>query len=123
MVRPHANRVDGVTEPDATTVLATYRVKPEREADMLHLLHRHWPTLRAHGLVTDDAPAVFRGVADGGPYYVEAFAWREPECARAAPTNPAVMEIWTQMEDCCEARGGRPAMEFPHVARVELRVE
>lgn len=124
MVRLPANRVDGVNERDATTVMATYRVKPEREADMVHLLHRHWPTLRAHGLVTDDPPAVYRGVEQSGrPYYVEIFSWREQECARNAHTNPAVMEIWTPMEECCEARDGRPAMEFPGVEPVELRVE
>lgn len=106
------------------TVMATYHVKRDREADMVHLLHRHWPTLRAHGLVTDDPPAVYRGVEAGDrPYYVEVFSWREPECARNAHENPAVMAIWTPMEECCEARDGRPAMEFPGVRRVELRVE
>jgi hypothetical protein len=124
IVRLDANRVDGVNEQGAPTVMATYRVKPEREADMVHLLHRHWPTLRAHGLVTDEPPTVYRGVdGAGGPYYLEIFSWRELECARAAHTNPAVMEIWGPMEECCEARDGRPAMEFPGLERVQLRVE
>jgi hypothetical protein len=107
-----------------TTVMATYRVKLDREADMVHLLHRHWPTLRAHGLVTDEPPAVFRGTdRHGHPHYIEVFSWREPECARAAHTHPAVLAVWGPMEDCCEERDGRPAMEFPSVERIELRVE
>jgi hypothetical protein len=113
-----------VTDHVATTVMATYRVKPDREADMVHLLHRHWPTLRAHGLVTDEPPSVYRGTdGDGLPQYIEVFSWREPECARAAHTHPAVVDVWGPMEDCCEERHGRPAMEFPAVQRIDLRVE
>ena len=32
------------------------------------------------------------------------------------------MAIWEPMGGLCEARGGKPAMSFPHVQRAEIQL-
>lgn len=102
---------------EPVTVICSYRV---READVdgfAALLREHWPTLREAGLVTDRRPQHFRGNDEGrGPHFVEIFEWRDEEAPEIAHHTPEVMRVWEGMGALVEARGDRPAMDFPHFA-------
>jgi hypothetical protein len=95
------------------TVICTYRVRTGAEDPFADLLRRHWPTLRALEVVTDEPAQLFRSVGLGPPAFVEIFTWADGGFARARE-HPDVLAIWEPMEQLCEEREGRPAMEFPH---------
>ena len=106
---------------EPTTVICTYRVQEGKEGAFVELLERHWPTLRQAGLATDVPPQVFRGKDEAGKtYFVEIFAWANPEASGIAHETPQVMAVWEPMGALVEARGGRPPMEFPHVEPLAL---
>lgn len=104
------------------TVICRYQLKPGAEREMLRLIARHWPTLHRAGLVTDDPPRVFRGLAAEGKashgtpggLIVEIFAWKNSTSAGVAHESPEVMAIWEPMGALCEA------MEFPHFEPLSL---
>jgi hypothetical protein len=100
--------------------MCIYRVRADREDDFLELLRTHWPTLRDLGLAGKEASTVLRGEEEGGPFYVELLPWRDDEAPGEAHKYPEVVSLWGPIEELCEARGGRPAVEFPHVERVDL---
>ena len=103
------------------TVICTYRVKPGEEEAFVGLLERHWPTLRECGLVTDEPARVFRGQEQGGATtFNEIFAWKDERSPTTAHETPQIMAVWEPMGALCEARDGRPAMEFPHVQPVAM---
>lgn len=103
------------------TVICTYRVISGKEKAFEKLLNRHWPALHELGLVTDDHTTVFKGVDDQGrPYYVEIFDWLNEEAVNRAHSHPEIAAIWEPMDTLCEARDGRPNMEFPHVERMVI---
>lgn len=96
-------------------VICHYRVIEGKEAAFEALLAKHWPTLNALGLATDDRTQKFKGAEDDGkPIYFEIFDWQEGAVDRAHE-HPEVMAIWEPMGQLCEERGGKPSMEFPHV--------
>lgn len=108
---------------EPVTVICRYTLKPGAEAEMLRLLGTHWPTLHRAGLVTDDPPLIFRGVAEpteerkhgaGADVLVEIFNWKGEESAGLAHESPAVMAVWEPMGALCDA------MEFPHFEKVEV---
>ena len=106
---------------EPTTVLCTYRVKPDKETEFREVVRQHWPKLRELGMVTDEASALYRGVDEKQrPYFVEIFTWSTPAAVEKAHQHPEVLAIWEPMDALCEARDGRPNMEFPHVERVSL---
>ena len=106
---------------EPATVLCTYRVKPDKEDEFLELLRQHWPKLRELGMVTSAPSTVYRGTdGEQRPYFVEIFSWSSPEVVERAHQHPEIMAIWEPMDLMCEARDGRPNMEFPHVERVSL---
>ena len=100
------------SEPEV--VICTYRVRQGSEAPFLELVERHWPTLNELGLVVGEPSRIFRSKGPGAPTFVEIFTWRDDEAMGAAHQHPAVAAIWEPMAALCEARDGRPAMEFPH---------
>jgi len=101
--------------------MCTYRIQQGKEDQFVGLLRRHWPTLRDLGLVEKAPPPVFRGIDDSGKtYFVEILTWKDPEMPNRAHELPAVMAVWEPMGMCCEARLGRPPMEFPTVQAVSL---
>jgi hypothetical protein len=107
--------------PAPTTAVCLYRVAPGREDAFTDLLKRHWPTLHALGLVTDERPLHYRGAeSEGAPLFVEIFGWKSEEAASLAHEHPEVMAIWEPMDRLTEARGGRPNMEFPHVQPIQI---
>ena len=93
------------------TVICTYRVKAEAEAEFRALLHHHWATLHHLGFVTEDASVVLRAVDE--PTYVEIFTWIDGGF-KLAHEHPDVLAIWEPMDPLLEDRGGRPKWEFPH---------
>jgi hypothetical protein len=104
-----------------TTAVCLYRVAPGREPEFTGLLKRHWPTLHALGLVTDDPPQHYQGAEhEGGPLFVEIFSWKSEEASGLAHQHPEVMAIWEPMDGLTEKRGGRPNMEFPHVRPLHI---
>ena len=106
------------------TVICLYRVRKGQERRFIKLLERHWPTLRKAGLVTAARPRHFRGIEqDGHPIFVEIFIWKNTRAARTAHEHPEVMAIWEPMDALCEARDGRPNMEFPHVQPLKVRAQ
>lgn len=107
--------------PEPTRVIAIYRVRADREAEFQELLVKHHPALRGVGLVTDEAPTVYRNVdAKGRPTYYEIFDWANADAPRRAHELPEVMAVWGPMGDLVEERDGQPKFEFPHVEPVEL---
>jgi len=100
------------------TVIGTFRVRAEDEAEFTELLGRHWPTLHELGFVTDEPSVTYRS-GDGGLTYIEIFTWIEGGY-ELAHEHPAVLAIWGAMDALLEDRGGQPKWEFPHYQRVSL---
>jgi hypothetical protein len=99
------------------TVICTYRVRPDAEAEFRSLLARHWNTLHELGFVTDDKSLLLRRIDE--PTYVEVFTWVEGGF-ELAHEHPDVLAIWEPMEPLLEDRGGQPKWEFPHYQPAEL---
>jgi hypothetical protein len=109
----------GSEEP--VTVICQYRVRPGDEDAFVLLLRRHWPTLSKLGVVTQEPGRAYRGAdGDGRPVYYEIFSWRNDAAFERAHSHPDVLAIWEPMDALCEARGGQPNMEFPHVRPLAL---
>jgi hypothetical protein len=105
------------------TVVCLYRVAPGNEGAFTAVLARHWPTLHSLGLVTAARPVHYRGKeSDGRPLFVEIFTWKDAASVEIAHEHPAVMAVWEPMGKLTESRGGRPAMEFPHVQPLQLEL-
>ena len=102
-------------------VICHYRVRRGSEAAFEDLLARHWPTLKRLSLVTAEPSVSYRGLEqdNGEPIYFEIFEWLDGAMERAHE-HPEVMAIWEPMDQLCEARGGKPNMEFPHVEAVRV---
>jgi hypothetical protein len=106
------------------TSLCLYRVKPGSEAAFRTLLAKHWPTLKRAGLGADTPSTIYHGVEDGGaPLFVEMLHWQNAEGPNRAHELPAVMAVWEPMGKLCEARDGRPSMEFHGVERIDVKFE
>jgi hypothetical protein len=103
------------------TVICTFRVRASEMVAFRRLLDRHWPTLRTLELVTDTPEQIFVGEEEriDGPVVVSIFDWVSAEAVNVAHEHPDVGEIWEAMEPLCEARNGRPSMEFPHFERLQ----
>ena len=99
-----------------------YRPRPGQEEALFALLKKHWTTLKRAGLVTSTPPLVYRATEkrSGRPFFIEIFSWRDEEAPGIAHQLPEVMAIWEPMGALTEARGGRPAMEFPHVQPIQV---
>jgi hypothetical protein len=106
------------------TSLCLYRVKNGSEAAFRSLLAKHWPTLRRAGLGADTPSTIYQGSEEGGkPLFVELLHWKDAEGPNKAHELPAVMAVWEPMGMLCEARDGRPPMEFPSVERIDVKFE
>jgi hypothetical protein len=106
---------------DPATVVCIYRVRSGSEDKFAKLLERHWPTLRELGLATEQRPQHYRGAEqDASPIFIEIFAWKSESAQQRAHEHPEVMAIWEPMGELTESRGGRPAMEFPHVRPIHV---
>jgi hypothetical protein len=79
-------------------VIAAYRPKPGREAELDQLVAGHVFLLRAEGLVTD-RPAYVMKSQDGT--VIEVFEWKSKEAIAEAHQNADVASLWARFEACC----------------------
>jgi hypothetical protein len=104
-----------------TVAICTYRIKKGKDEQFMSLLRRHWPTLRDLELAANSPSQIFRGIDESGDsFFTEILTWKNADTPNRAHEIPAVMAIWEPMGQCCEARLGRPAMEFPVVQAVPV---
>ena len=104
------------------TVICRYKVKPGKEEEMVQLLKKHWPTLHAAGLTTNDKPVIYRSLPSGKPggghdapnTFVEIFSWKNGRAAGVAHETPEIMAVWEPMGAICED------MDFPHFERLDI---
>lgn len=110
-----------MTTEQPVTVICQYRVRTGAEEEFLALLRRHWPTLSELGVVTHEPARAYCGTDEKGrPVFYEIFSWASDAAFERAHSHPEVLGIWEPMDALCEAREGRPNMEFPHVRSLAL---
>lgn len=103
------------------TVLCLYRVRSDGLEEFRRLLERHWPTLHAAGLVTDEKAVHWRSEdRQGRPVVVERFTWKDGSMPERAHERPDVMAVWEPMGALCEDRPGFPSMEFLDLERLPI---
>ena len=78
-------------------VIAIYRPKEGKEAELLGCVRSHLPVLRAEDLVTEREALVLRA-PDGA--IVEIFEWKSAEAVAAAHDNAAVRALWARFDAC-----------------------
>ena len=80
-------------------VIAAYRPKPGKAAELEALMPTHLPTLRAQGLATERESIVMRA-ADGT--IIEVFEWVSTEAIQSAHENQAVLAMWGAYAEVCD---------------------
>jgi hypothetical protein len=80
-------------------VIAVFRPKPGKEAELLECMRDHQPVLRGEGLVTDRPACVMRS-ANGT--LLEVFEWQSQAAIDAAHANPRVHALWARYAACCD---------------------
>jgi len=80
-------------------VIACYRPKPGRGAELDALMDTHVTTLRSEGLATDRVPIMMRA-SDGT--VIEVFEWQSADAIAGAHTNPVVQEMWRKYGEVCD---------------------
>ena len=102
-------------------VIALYRPKEGKDAELRQQIRGHLPTLRRLGLATE-REALLLLAGDG--VYLEIFEWASAEAVEGAHAHPAVAEMWEEFGNVCEfvsmsdlADAKRP---FPHFRPVAL---
>jgi hypothetical protein len=80
-------------------VIACYRPKPGREAELKRLMRTHVKRLREQDLATDRTPILVQAV-DGT--FVEVFEWNSQQAMDDAHSNPVVLEMWAEYEAVCD---------------------
>jgi hypothetical protein len=85
--------------PDAPLiVIAVYRPKEGKTAELEALVREHLPILLSQDLVTT-RPSIAMRAKDGT--IVEVFEWKSLKAIEGAHTNPAVIEMWTRFGEAC----------------------
>jgi hypothetical protein len=101
-------------------VIASYRPKPSKDAELLAIVREHVPALRGEGLATAREALVMRA-ADGT--LLEIFEWASAESAPAAHTNEVVRALWSRFEAVADfitlAELPEAAGPFPHFEPLE----
>ncbi|MHC4217052.1 MAG: antibiotic biosynthesis monooxygenase [Planctomycetota bacterium] len=82
-------------------VIAVYRPREGKAAQLLEVVREHLPILRAEGLVTD-RPSVAMRAKDGT--IVEVFEWKSQEAIEEAHNNEVVREMWERFDQTCECK-------------------
>ena len=80
-------------------VIAVYRPKPGKDAELLERMREHLPVLRQEGLVTD-RPSIMMRAKDGT--ILEVFEWKSAAHVERAHTNPAVLAMWERFGKVCD---------------------
>jgi len=82
-------------------VIACYRPRPGKDAEVLALTKTHLPLLVKEGLAENRPPLIGRA-KDGT--IVEVFVWKSPEAVKAAHSNKAVGELWAEFGGVADYR-------------------
>lgn len=99
-------------------VIAIYRPKAGKIAELEALVKKHFSTLKEYGLTTERESFIGRSEDES---ILEIFEWASGEAAAKAHDHPAVAKIWEAMAVVCdfgslnqlpEAKG-----RFPHFPR------
>jgi len=95
----HHEHGGGSNSDQPVTNLVTYVPKPGKEAELLALVKKHEPALRAAGLAS---PMPFRmwkafDIRKKRTSYVEYFQWKDGNASNIAHQTPEVMAIWEPM--------------------------
>jgi len=99
-------------------VIAIYRPKAGKVAELEALVKKHFSTLKEYGLTTERESFIGRSEDES---ILEIFEWASGEAAAKAHDHPAVAKIWEAMGVVCdfgslnqlpEAKG-----RFPHFPR------
>ncbi len=80
-------------------VLAVYRPKEGKQAELEAEMVDHVPLLRRLGLATDYPSAVLRA-PDGT--IIEHFEWVDQAAINTAHGRPEVLEMWSRYGTCCD---------------------
>lgn len=80
-------------------VLAVYRPKGGKQAELEAEIVDHVPLLRRLGLATDQASTVLR--ADDGTI-IEHFEWVDQAAIDTAHGHPEVLGMWGRFGECCD---------------------
>ncbi len=102
-------------------VIAAYRPRPGKEAQLLELVKEHLPILRKEGLATDRPAQVVRA-KDGT--ILEIFEWKSQQAIDDAHDNEAVLEMWNRFNEACSYEIPSNIEEFtkpfPHFEPIDL---
>ena len=81
------------------TNIVTYVPKPGKEAELLALVKKHEPALRAADLVTAEPFRVWKAldIRKGRTSFIEYFQWKDGRVSDAAHQTPEVMAVWEPM--------------------------
>ena len=79
--------------------LVTYVPKPGKEAELLALVKKHEPALRASGLVSEEPFRLWKAfdIRKKRTSYVEQFQWKDGTSSSRAHETPEVMSVWEPM--------------------------
>jgi len=81
------------------TVIAVYKPRPGKAAELQAIVARHHGVLTGQGLVTERPPFVAQA-ADGT--FVEVFEWASPQAIERAHHDPVVQAMWAEFDAACE---------------------
>ena len=105
--------------PKPAIVFALYKPNPGKDAELLQLVARHYPTLLKYELVTARLPVICRS-ANGT--IVEVFEWVDGDAHSRVRKHPEIAAIWEEMGKIGEMPklGSLPecAQTFPHFEAV-----
>ena len=93
------------------TVEITYHIQPGRETEFQALLNRAWTVYNKEHLVVPQTHFIVTTREYGNrPRIVETLTWVSHSALDHAPNS--VTDLWNQMQDLCEARGGHDGLEI-----------
>ena len=104
----------------AEIVQAVYRAKPGKVDELVALIEKHEPALRAEGLVSDRPFTVLR--SGDGRTFIEVFEWATSEAAHTAHENATIGPLWGAMAEVADfmtlADVAEATKQFPHFTPV-----
>ena len=109
---PKAGNSNAKDSPE--TVEVTYHVRQGNEAELQRILGQAWTIYTAKHLVIPQSHAVVIEREYGNrTRIVETFTWVSHSTPDHAPDS--IKDLWNQMQDLCEARGGHDGLEINEV--------
>ncbi len=80
-------------------VIACYKPKPGKEAELDKLMETHVGRLRSEGLVTDRESIIMKSKSGT---VVEVFEWKSKEAIEQAHNNPIIQKMWEEYSAVCD---------------------